>query len=189
MDPVSVSIIVSVPREEVFDYLQDIANHAEFTDHFLVDWNLTRMDPVGRGAGARFRVKAPANRFSWADVTFVEVDRPHRIVEIGRTGKNNRIRTLGVYELAEAAGGTRVTFTFRTEPATFSDRISESSRRAFVDQTQERPRAPAPAGDPRGRGRAGAASDRCRWLDSRLACDSAPAGQLWRRSAWWPCSP
>ena len=126
MDPVSVSIVVSVPREEVFDYLQDIANHAEFTDHFLVDWNLTRMDPVGRGAGARFRVKAPANRFSWADVTFVEVDRPHRIVEIGRTGKNNRIRTLGVYELAEAAGGTRVTFTFRTEPATFSDRIGEA---------------------------------------------------------------
>jgi uncharacterized protein YndB with AHSA1/START domain len=125
LDPVSVSIVVSAPREEVFDYLQDIANHAEFTDHFLVDWNLTRMDPVGLGAGARFRVKAPANRFSWADVTFVEVDRPHRIVEIGRTGKNNRIRTLGVYELAEAASGTRVTFTFRTEPATFWDRISE----------------------------------------------------------------
>ncbi|HTY95884.1 MAG TPA: SRPBCC family protein [Solirubrobacteraceae bacterium] len=122
----SVSIVVSTPREEVFDYLQDIANHSEFTDHFLVDWNLTRMDSVGRGAGARFRVKAPANRFSWADVTFVEVDRPHRIVEIGRTGKNNRIRTLGVYELAEAAGGTRVTFTFRTEPATFADRIGES---------------------------------------------------------------
>ncbi len=125
MEPVSVSIVVSAPREEVFDYLQDIANHAEFTDHYLVDWHLTRIDPVGRGAGARFHVKAPGNRFSWADVTFVEVERPHRIVEIGRTGKNNRIRTLGVYELAEAAGGTRVTFTFRTEPATLWDRIIE----------------------------------------------------------------
>ena len=122
----SVSIVVSVPREQVFDYLQDIANHPEFTDHYLVDWHLTRMDSVGRGAGARFRVKAPANRFSWADVTFAEVDRPHRIVELGRTGKNNRVRTLGVYELAAAAGGTRVTFTLRTEPATMWDRISES---------------------------------------------------------------
>ena len=105
MHPVTVSIIVDAPREQVFDYLQDIANHPEFTDHYLVDWHLTRIDSVGLGAGARFRVKAPANRYSWADVTFAEVDRPHRIVEVGRTGKNNRIRTLGVYELASASPG------------------------------------------------------------------------------------
>jgi uncharacterized protein YndB with AHSA1/START domain len=123
---VSVSILVSVPRETVFDYLKDIANHSEFTDHFLVDWRLTRIDSVGRGAGARFRIKAPGSRFSWADVTLAEVDRPHRIVEVGRTGKNNRIRTLGVYELAPAAAGaTRVRFTFETVPATFSDRLME----------------------------------------------------------------
>ena len=125
MHPVSASIIVSAPREQVFDYLQDIANHPEFTDHYLVDWHLTRIDSVGRGAGARFRVKVPLNRFSWADVTFVEVEPPHRIVEVGRMGKNNRVRTLGVYELSEAAGGTRVRFTLRTEPATPWDRVSE----------------------------------------------------------------
>jgi uncharacterized protein YndB with AHSA1/START domain len=123
---VSVSTVISAPRELVFDYLQDIANHEEFTDHYLVDWHLTRLDSIGRGAGARFRVKVPRNRFSWADVTFVEVDRPHRIVEVGRTGKNNRIRTLGVYELAPAAGGTtRVQFTLETVPATLSDRLME----------------------------------------------------------------
>jgi uncharacterized protein YndB with AHSA1/START domain len=126
VDPVSVSIVVSAPREQVFDYLQDIANHVEFTDHYLVDWHLTRVDSVGRGAGARFRVKAPGNRFSWADVTFSEVERPHRIVEIGRTGKYNRIRTLGVYELAPAAAGaTRVRFTLQTIPATLTDRLIE----------------------------------------------------------------
>jgi uncharacterized protein YndB with AHSA1/START domain len=123
---VTVSTVVSAPREVVFDYLQDIANHAEFTDHFLVDWHLTRMDPVGRGAGARFRVTAPGNRFSWGDVTFAEVERPHRIVEVGRTGKNNRIRTVGVYELDPVAGGaTKVAFTLQTAPATLSDRIME----------------------------------------------------------------
>ncbi len=123
----SVSILVSAPRELVFDYLQDIANHPQFTDHYLVDWHLTRIDPVGLGAGARFRVKAPANRYSWADVTFAEVERPHRIVEVGRTGKNNRVRTLGVYELALAAGGaTRVSFTMETFPATFADRLTEA---------------------------------------------------------------
>ena len=126
MHPVSVSTVISAPRERVFDYLQDIANHGEFTDHFLVDWHLTRIDSVGRGAGARFRVKAPGNRFSWADVTFAEVDRPHRIVEVGRAGKNNRIRVLGVYELAPGAPGTtRVRFTVETIPATLADRLME----------------------------------------------------------------
>lgn len=127
MDPVTVSIVVSAPREQVFDYLQDIANHPQFTDHYLVDWHLTRIDSVGTGAGARFRVKAPRNRFSWADVTFAEVDRPHRIVEVGRTGKENRVRTLGVYELAPAAADcTRVRFTLETVPATLSDRLMEA---------------------------------------------------------------
>jgi len=126
LDPVSVSIVVSAPREQVFDYLQDIANHSEFTDHYLVEWHLTRMNSVGRGAGARFRVKAPGNRFSWADVTFSEVESPHRIVEVGRTGKNNRIRTLGVYDLADGVHGTtRVRFTIETVPATISDRLLE----------------------------------------------------------------
>jgi uncharacterized protein YndB with AHSA1/START domain len=127
VQPVSVSINVGAPREQVFEYLQDIANHPEFTDHYLVDWHLTRIDSVGLGAGARYRVKAPRNRFSWGDSTFVEVDAPHRIVEAGRMGKNNRIRTLGVYELASgSAGTTRVRFTFETEPATFADRLLES---------------------------------------------------------------
>lgn len=126
MDPVAVSIVIDAPREQVFDYLQDIANHAEFTDHYLVDWHLTRENSVGAGAGARFRVKAPGNRFSWGDVTFAEVERPHRIVETGRTGKGNRVRTLGVYELAQgSAGTTRVSFTIETRPATLADRLME----------------------------------------------------------------
>jgi uncharacterized protein YndB with AHSA1/START domain len=127
MHPVTVSIVIDAPRERVFEYLEDIANHSEFTDHYLRDWHLTREDSVGRGAGARFRVAAPAGRFAWGDVTFAEVLPPHRIVEVGRGGKSNRVRTLGVYELASGAGGTtRVRFTVETEPAKLSDRIMES---------------------------------------------------------------
>jgi uncharacterized protein YndB with AHSA1/START domain len=140
VDPVSVSILISAPREEVFDYLADIANHSEFTDHYLVDWHLTRINSVGRGAGARFRVKVPGNRFSWAEVSFVEVERPHRIIEVGRTGKNNRIRTLGSWELAQAASGTtRVRFTLQTIPATLSDRLLESfGARGWMRRKAER---------------------------------------------------
>ena len=127
MDPLTVEVTIARPREEVFEYLADIANHAEFCDHFLVDWHLTRADPYGRGAGARFRVDAPLNRFPWADVTFAEVDSPRLIVETGRAGKFSRIRTLGTYELEPAPGNTtRVTYTLETEPVMLSDRLLES---------------------------------------------------------------
>jgi len=127
VDPVSVSVNIARPREDVFEYLADIANHAEFTDHFLKDWHLTREESYGRGAGARFRVDAPGNRFSWADTTFIEFDPPHRIVEGGRTGKFNRIRVLGTYTLTDMPGGmTRVEFTSETEPGTRVDRFLES---------------------------------------------------------------
>ncbi len=126
MDPVTVSTTISKPREEVFDYLADIANHAEFSDHYLVDWHLLREDSVGTGAGARFRVKAPLNRFAWADMTITELDPPYRIVERGRGGKYNRIRMLGAYTLSPAASGTtRVEYTLETVPALLSDRLME----------------------------------------------------------------
>jgi uncharacterized protein YndB with AHSA1/START domain len=130
VDPVSVSVTISRPREEVFAYLVDVANHSEFTDHYLVDWHLLRENSVGRGAGARFRIKSAANpfqRYAWADATLVEVDAPRRIVEQGRAGKFNRIQTMGIYELAEGPHGTtRVTFTNQTQPKTHSDRLMES---------------------------------------------------------------
>ncbi|MGD0198102.1 MAG: SRPBCC family protein [Solirubrobacteraceae bacterium] len=127
MDPVSVSIVVGRPREEVFGYLSDIANHSEFTDHFLDEFHLTRENSVGRGAGARFRVKAPFQRFSWMGVSFIDVDAPRRIVEAGRGGKFNRVRVMTVYKLEPNAGDTtRVELTTETEPATISDRIGEA---------------------------------------------------------------
>jgi uncharacterized protein YndB with AHSA1/START domain len=127
VDPFTVSTTISKPREEVFEYLADISNHAEFTDHYLVDWHLTREDPYGTGAGARFRIKAPLNRFSWADVTLAEVQPPFRIVERGRGGKYNRIRMLGSYTLHPAPGNaTRVEYTLETVPVMLSDRLLEA---------------------------------------------------------------
>ena len=67
MDPISVSVTIARPRGEIFEYLADIANHPEFTDHFMVDWHLTREDSYGVGAGARYRIEAPLNRFAFGD--------------------------------------------------------------------------------------------------------------------------
>ena len=124
MDPVSSSVTIDRSPAEVFDYLFDVANHAEFTDHYLKDFRLTREDSLGTGAGARFRVDAPLNRFSWADVTIAEAERPRRIVQRGRTGKFNRIRLLSIWELEPTAGSTEVSLTTETEPAKLlSDRL------------------------------------------------------------------
>jgi hypothetical protein len=124
---VTVSIVVGRPVEEVFAYLADIANHAEFTDHYLVDWHLTRTDSVGLGAGARFRVKAPLQRFAWVGLTIVEVQELARLVEAGSGGKFNRVRIEVVYTLAAAdPTSTEVSFSVKTEPATVSDKLMEA---------------------------------------------------------------
>ncbi len=126
MDPVTVTTTIDRPREEVFAYLLDVANRPEYTDHYLVDWRLTREQTVGYGAGARFRFKAPLNRFNWADITLIEVESPRRIVEAGRGGKYNRTRLRAVYELEQGSGGTtKVTYMVETKPGKLSDRLME----------------------------------------------------------------
>ncbi|HEY6758060.1 MAG TPA: SRPBCC family protein [Baekduia sp.] len=127
MDPFTVEVVIARPREEVFEYLADIANHPEFCDHYLIGWHLTREDSYGVGAGARFRIKLPIrSRYAWADSTFVEVEKPRRILERGRAGKYSRILTRGLYELDEGSGGTtRVRFTLETKPKLLSDRLVE----------------------------------------------------------------
>jgi uncharacterized protein YndB with AHSA1/START domain len=127
MDPVTANVLIDRPREEVFAYLADIANHPEFTDHYLKEWRLTREDSYGRGAGARYRMNAPLQRFAWGDTTFAVVERPRRIVAVGRGGKFNRIKTFAEWTLEPASGGgTRVEFVFETEPALATDRLMES---------------------------------------------------------------
>jgi uncharacterized protein YndB with AHSA1/START domain len=127
VDPVSVSVTIGRPRDEVFAYLADVANHPEFSDHYLKDWRLTRIDSVGRGAGARFKVDAPLQRFAWADITFVVVEPPHRIVALGRSGKFNRIKTTAIWTLDNApGGGTEVECMVESEPALPTDRVVEA---------------------------------------------------------------
>ncbi|MGA2927000.1 MAG: SRPBCC family protein [Solirubrobacteraceae bacterium] len=157
MEPISVSTTIAKPRAEVFEYLANIANHAEFSDHYIVDWHLTREDPYGLGAGARFRVKAPRRRFAWGDITFTEVQPPYRIVEHGRGGKYNRTRMLGSYTLSPAAGDTtKVEYTFETEPPLLTDRLldplgSRAWTRRQAAKAMRRLRAILEDGEERGR--------------------------------------
>jgi uncharacterized protein YndB with AHSA1/START domain len=137
MEPVTLTTSIARPREEVFEYLADVANHQEFTDHCLVDWHLTREDSYGKGAGARFRVKSRFDRFSYGDLTLAEVQPPERIVATGRAGRFNRVRTRTEWRLTDAGSGkTDVTFVTQTEPATQSDRLMEKFLRVPAATTR-----------------------------------------------------
>lgn len=157
MQPLSVSTTIAKPREEVFEYLADVANHEEFSDHCMVDWHLTREDSYGLGAGARFRVKSRFDRFSYGDITLVELTPPERIVATGRSGRFNRVRTLSTWTLEEdGAGRTKVTFETQSTPALKSDELMEkllrvrSSRARCHQRALERLRSILESGEDRG---------------------------------------
>jgi uncharacterized protein YndB with AHSA1/START domain len=133
VDPVTLHVNIDRPREEVFAYLSDVANHPEFTDHFLTGWRLTREQSAGRGAGARYRQDARFDRFGYYDLNLAELDPPYRIVGVGRGGKYNRIKTFHEWILEPAAGGTRLRYVYETEPPLPTDRLVEalSGRRGW----------------------------------------------------------
>jgi uncharacterized protein YndB with AHSA1/START domain len=125
MGPINAEVEIDAPRERVFELLSDLAARPSFTDHFLTGFHLTRLDPVGVGAGARFRVKAPL-RSPWMDTAIAELDEPFRIVEHGLGGRINRIRSHTVWELTGGSGSlTAVKLTFWTEPTNPLDRVLE----------------------------------------------------------------
>ena len=126
MDTVTLNVSIDRPREEVFAYLADVANHPEFSDHYLKGWRLTREDSSGRGAGARYKQDGRFDRFGFYDVSFAEVDPPYRIIGVGRGGKYNRIKTFHQWTLEPTSSGTKLEYVYETEPPLPTDRIVES---------------------------------------------------------------
>lgn len=125
MGPAGAEIEVDVPRERAFEAIADLSLRPSFTNHFLTDFRLTRIQPTGVGAGARFRFDVRPRRV-WMDTTVAELDPPHRLLEHGRGGRGNRIPSTTLWELTEASGGlTRVRVSYWTEPANPVDRALE----------------------------------------------------------------
>jgi len=122
MGPVGAEVEIDVPRRRVYDAIADLALRPAFTDHFVTDFHLTRIESTGIGAGARFRFAA-GPRSVWADTTIVEADAPHRILEHGRCGRGNRIPSTTLWELTEGPGSlTKVRVSCWTEPTNPVDR-------------------------------------------------------------------
>src|SRR3954447_26945381 len=130
MGPISAEVEVDASREAIFALLTDLSLRPSFTDHFLTEFRLLRIDPVGIGAGARFRIDTPL-RSPWADTTFVELEEPFKLVERGRTGRTNRIETTTVWEVTGGTGGlTKVTVSSWTKPTHPVDKVVETLSRS-----------------------------------------------------------
>jgi hypothetical protein len=134
---VTVEIDVPQPRADVYAFLDVMANHEQFTDHFLVDWRLS--GPArGVGATASFKAKGggPGSRLQ---ITVIE-STPDRIVEEGRGGPGGKRRTTGIYELEPTPdGGTRITFRSEVlEPANRLEGLAAPLTRAYLRRQNQR---------------------------------------------------
>jgi carbon monoxide dehydrogenase subunit G len=136
MKPVTVNIDVANPREQVYDFLDVMANHEPFTDHMLVDWEYSG---PARGVGSKARVRATLGGTS--DVVEIEVvsaQAPETIVERNVGAKGRRIGN-GTYRLEKLPdGGTRITFTYDWQQAPLSERLAAPLVRALMRRANER---------------------------------------------------
>lgn len=125
MGPVNAEVAIDVPREVVFDFVADLANRPTFSDHFIGDFRLFRLQSTGVGAGARFRFFAPPQAI-WMDTTIVDLEPPQRISERGSGGRWNRIPSATEWEFVSGpASLTTVRVTYWTEPDHRLDRLKE----------------------------------------------------------------
>ncbi|MFB6717952.1 MULTISPECIES: SRPBCC family protein [unclassified Streptomyces] len=108
----SVTVLIDVPQtpEQVYDFLDVMAHHERFTNHYLTDWHYSG---PGRGIGSCATVTAALGGTK-TDVTIevVETDPPRRIVERNVSASGRRLAH-GTYTIEPLrTGGSHVSFTY-----------------------------------------------------------------------------
>jgi len=129
-DPVTVSVEVARPRQEVFEYVDVLANHERWMGLLYKNWSFEG-PKRGVGAIAKAQVDAPA---AAEKVTFevVESVAPERIVEAGVSAHGKR-ETRGTYRFTEReGGGTKIEFELAWEKAPRTERWVPFVSRAFM---------------------------------------------------------
>ena len=129
-EPVTVSVEVARPRQEVFEYVDVLANHERWMGRLYKDWSFEG-PKRGVGAIAKAQVDAPAasERVSFK---VVESTAPERIVEEGESAHGKR-QTRGTYRFIELeGGGTRIEFELAWVKVPRTERIAPFVSRAFM---------------------------------------------------------
>jgi hypothetical protein len=128
--PVLVSIEVPRGRDDVYEFLDVMANHECFNDHLMRDWELSGPE---RGVGSRVRVSTRAlGMVDTVEIEVVAAERPSRLVERNTAMKAGRVGE-GIYVLDPLPdGGTRITFEYRWITTPLIDRLTAPVARAFI---------------------------------------------------------
>ena len=125
MVPVTAHTSIAAPREEVFDFIVDLAARPAWMDHCMSGYRLAHPKSAGVGAAARYELHAPRFRH-WVETQIVEAERPRRIAEATRGGRSNRTRGEIVFELSRPGRNlTRVEMTVWSEPGSPRERLLE----------------------------------------------------------------
>ncbi|MGV9355244.1 SRPBCC family protein [Streptomyces misionensis] len=130
MKSVTVSIDVPQRPEQVYDFLDVMAHHERFTNHYLTDW---RYSGPGRGIGACATVTAALGG-TRADIAIevVKAEPPRRIVERNVSAAGRRLAH-GTYTIEPLpTGGSRVAFTYTWIRAPVADRLLAAVVRATM---------------------------------------------------------
>jgi Polyketide cyclase / dehydrase and lipid transport len=128
--PVAVSVDVSNPPGEVYDFLDSLPSRESFQDHLLIKWSFSG---PSRGVGARARAKASAPMSQdWTEKEVIEADPPRRIVEEDVSAKGKR-RTRSTYLLEDlSGGGTRISLEYEWLKAPRLERLIPPLNGAFM---------------------------------------------------------
>jgi len=129
-EPVTVSVEVARPRQEVFDHVDVLANHAVWLKNLYKDWSFEG-PKRGVGAKARAQVDAPTAREK-VDIEVVESVAPERTVEHATSAHGKR-ETTGTYRFTELDGGrTRIEFELAWRKTPRTERMAPFVARAFM---------------------------------------------------------
>jgi len=130
--PKPVTVAIDVPRsvDEVFEFLDVMANHELFNDHLMRDWELSG---PGRGIGSKARVHVRALGIrDVIDIEVMDAERPVRIVERNTAAKAGRVGQ-GTYTLRpNADAGTHIEFEYRWLVAPLLDRLTAPFVRSYL---------------------------------------------------------
>jgi uncharacterized protein YndB with AHSA1/START domain len=129
---------IAAPREDVFDFVNDLSYRGSWMDHCVADLRMVDPKVEGVGAAARYRLVAPRYK-PWLESQIVEAARPRRIVEELRGGRSNMTRGEVTFDLTRQGRGlTRVELEIWTEPGTARERLMEKlgARRWLRRQTR-----------------------------------------------------
>ena len=133
-DPVTVSVEVARPRQQVFDYVDVVANQEVWRKNLYKDW---RFEGPKRGVGAIARATpdAPTSN-ERVEIKVTASQAPERIVEEVESahGKRQSTETYRFTEVGE--GRTRIELEVAWITVPKSERIASFVSRAFMARAQ-----------------------------------------------------